>query len=97
MRREESEQHKDKTNDAEGAAEPGQRHHAGDHRGRRQHDADLERRRGEFIVMVFRERKVAFCFRFFGAFGELLAAFAGRRLRVIARRGLFPGVDLLLH
>ena len=36
--------------------DPGQRDHAGDDGGRRQHDADLERRRGDLVMMVFRQR-----------------------------------------
>ena len=76
---------------------PGQRDHAGDDGRRRQHDADLEGRRGEFVVMIFGGREVALVLGMLGALGKLLGTFAGLRLGAIARRGLLPVVDLLLQ
>ena len=79
------------------AGSPGQHDHAGDDRGGRQHDADLERRRCHLEVVVSRGRKVALVLGMLGALRQLLGAFAGFRLGTIARRGLGPVVDLLLQ
>src|SRR5204863_3831495 len=64
-------------------------------------DADLERGRGEFIVMIFGERFVAVVLLLDGAprqlDGALALAAGGLWLRAIACRGLGPLVDLLRH
>src|SRR5262249_59922909 len=69
---------------------------AGYHRRGCQHDADLERRRSEFVVVIFRQRELALFFLLSCALGELLAAFAGFRIGFIARRRRAPGFDLLV-
>src|SRR5689334_14441502 len=48
-------------------------------------------------MMVFRRGEVALLLGVLGALGELLAAFAGLRLRTVARGVLLPLVDLLLQ
>ena len=53
--------------DAESAGEEAQHHDAGDHRRGRQHNADLERRRRDFVVVVAGERGVAQLLLFEGA------------------------------
>ena len=45
--------------------------------------------------MIFGLRQVALFLGVLGAFGELFRAFAGLRLRAVARRGLVSVVDLL--
>src|SRR5258708_24644250 len=47
--------------------------------------------------MVFGLCKVALLLGLLGAFGQLLRALAGFRLRTVARGGLLPFVDLLLQ
>ena len=85
------------SDDAECAGEPGEQHHAGDHRRRSEHDADLERRRRQFVVMVFRRRQIALCLRVLGLLLQLLAAIAGFRIRFVALGGLAPCLDLLVE
>src|SRR5205807_3139155 len=58
---------------------------------------DLEQRRGDFVVVVFRCRLVALVLGVLGALGKLFRAFVGFGLRAVARRGLVPVVDLLLQ
>ena len=83
--------------DRQYARHPGQHDHAGDDGGRRQHDADLEGGRGDFVVVVFCGGVVALVFGVLGALGEFFRTFAGFRLRTVTRRGLVPVVDLLLQ
>ena len=81
---------------AEPAGAPGQPHHAGDHRRRGEHDADLKRRRGQFVVVVFRRRQVALCLGVLGLLLQFLAAIASFRIRLVALGGLAPCLDLLV-
>ena len=55
VRREQPKRHEGEPEHAEPAGQVAQHHHAGDDGRRRQHDADLERRRGELVVMVLGE------------------------------------------
>ena len=60
-----------------------------------EHDADLEGRGCQLVVVIFSQRQIAFCFGVFRLFLELLAAVACLRIRFITLRGLVPGLDLL--
>ena len=97
MRHEHAERGEGDARQRQQARDPGQRDDAGDDGRRSQHDADLERRGGEFEVMILRLREVALFLGMLGALGQLLRAFAGFGLGAIARRGLLPVVDLLLQ
>src|ERR1035437_7800681 len=97
MRREQADRGKCDAGQRQQARYPRQRDYSGDDGRRSQHDADLERSRGELEVMILCRRKVALFLGMPGALGQLLRPFAGFRLRAVARRGLLPFVDLLLH
>ena len=47
--------------------------------------------------MILRGRKIALLLGMLGTLGQLLRALLGFRLGAVARRGLLPGVDLLLQ
>jgi hypothetical protein len=99
VRRQEPNRHETKPGNAQARGQKRQHHHAGDDRGRGQHDADLEGRRGHLVVVVSGECGVAQLLLLDGAARQLERAFAlaaaGLRLRAIARRVLGPFVDLL--
>ena len=80
--RPQAERHEANTEDAEHAGEPAHRHDTGDDRRRSQHNADLERGRGEFILVIARQWELALLLGLFRAFGEFLAAviFSGSSL-----------------
>src|ERR1700720_6490 len=92
MRREYAERHHRKSAGAKEPRQPGERDDLGDDRGRRQHDADLKRRRRDLISMILRQEGIAALLRLLGAFGELLAAFMRLRLGIVARDGFLPSL-----
>jgi hypothetical protein len=92
-----SDRHQRHAEDAQGSAEPRQHDHRGDHRGRRQHDADLQCGGGDFVVMIFGEGDVALLLSFAGFFLQLLAAFVFLGIRLVTIRRLLPGRDPFLH
>ena len=83
-----------------GEAQRGRRPDQGRDRGndRRggEHDRDLHRRRGHFVVMVGRHRVVALLLGLLRPRGELLAAFLRLRLVLVALRRFLPFGRLLL-
>ncbi len=94
--REEPDRREDETAEAQQSRKISERHHAGDDRRGGEHDRDLEGGRGDFEIVIARERMVALLLGVLGFLGELLAALAGRGLRIVAIGGLAPVLDLLL-
>src|SRR3954464_15623051 len=100
MDRRREEEADDAEGDAHGAQADGypyQRRGAGDDRRRGEHDRDLDRGRGELVVVVGRGGGVALLLRLLRALGELVAALVGLRLRLVALGGLFPFLDLFFR
>jgi len=95
LRVEKSERHEDETDHAETYGAVDQGHHAGDDRGRRQHDADLIGSGCKLVVMVARQVDVALVLVCFGERSQLLATVLLRRIGLVARHRLHPIVDLL--
>jgi hypothetical protein len=64
---------------ADAAGEPREDHHPGDDRCRAQHDADLERGRGEFVIVILGEPRVSLVLGMLGALGALGFCESSRR------------------
>src|ERR1700751_5574845 len=94
VRREEADRHEAEADDAESTRDPGKPDHARNDGRRGEHDADLEGRRREFVVVVARQPGLAVLLRLARLLHQLLAAVAPRL--VVAARGLLaPDLDLL--
>ena len=76
VRRNQAKCHEGDAKQAEPASQIGQHHHAGDHRRRRQHDADLECGGCKLVVMIPGERFIALVLLLDGAMRQLGRAFA---------------------
>src|SRR5262249_12508930 len=71
VRGEETDDGEEEAEPAESQRQPGERQNAGYHRRRREHDADLEGSRGDLVVVIFRQRRVALLLHFLGSFRQL--------------------------
>ena len=78
-------------------ASQSERHHPCDNGSGGEHYADLERSRGDLVVMIARQCNIALFLSFLSALGQFDGALPYIRLGAIACRDLLPGVDLLHH